>query len=59
MSRARAGHPTPSEACLVAQHELQHTTCDGRYLVPLAGAWVALVVGFGGMREDGGSLAPR
>ena len=48
-----------SEACLVAQHDLQHNTRDGRYLAPLAGAWAALVVGFGGMREDGGSLAPR
>ena len=54
-------HAYLGEACLVDLHDLQHNTRDGLHLAALAGAWTALVVGFGGMRDDGGPLvfAPR
>jgi len=42
--------------------DLEHNTKDGVHLAALAGAWVALVTGFGGMRNRHGhlpSFAPR
>jgi alpha,alpha-trehalose phosphorylase len=50
-------HAYLGEACLVDLHDLQHNTRDGLHLAAMAGAWTALVVGFGGMRDDGGPLA--
>lgn len=49
------------EASLVDLHDLQHNTRDGLHLAALAGSWTALVVGFGGMRDDGAtvSFSPR
>jgi alpha,alpha-trehalose phosphorylase len=50
-----------AEASLVDLHDLQHNTRDGLHLAALAGSWTALVVGFGGMRDDGAtvSFTPR
>jgi alpha,alpha-trehalose phosphorylase len=41
--------------------DLEHNTRDGLHIASLAGAWLAAVAGFGGMREQGGNLtfAPR
>jgi alpha,alpha-trehalose phosphorylase len=49
------------EAARMDLDDLEHNTGDGLHIASLAGAWIALVAGFGGMREAGGSLtfAPR
>src|ERR687890_57158 len=45
------------EAALLDLADLHHNTRDGVHLASLAGAWIAAVAGFGGMRDHGGSLA--
>ncbi len=49
------------EAALMDLRDLEHNTRDGVHIASLAGAWIAAVAGFGGMREHGGNLtfAPR
>ena len=49
------------EAALMDLHDLEHNTRDGLHIASLAGTWIALVAGFGGMRDHGGDLsfAPR
>jgi alpha,alpha-trehalose phosphorylase len=49
------------EAARMDLDNLEHNTGDGLHIASLAGAWIALVCGFGGMRDSGGSLtfAPR
>jgi alpha,alpha-trehalose phosphorylase len=49
------------EAALLDLDDREHNTRDGLHLASLAGAWAALVAGFGGVRlRDGGlSFAPR
>jgi alpha,alpha-trehalose phosphorylase len=49
------------EAALLDLGDSYHNTRDGVHLASLAGAWIAAVAGFGGMRDHGGSLsfAPR
>jgi alpha,alpha-trehalose phosphorylase len=49
------------EAALIDLHDLHHNVQDGVHIASLAGAWTALVAGFGGMRLLNGSLcfAPR
>src|SRR5207302_8560698 len=49
------------EAALVDLHDLHNNVKDGLHMASLAGAWTALVAGFGGMRLLNGSLcfAPR
>jgi alpha,alpha-trehalose phosphorylase len=49
------------EAALIDLHDLHHNVQDGIHMASLAGAWTALVAGFGGMRVQNGSLtfAPR
>ncbi len=49
------------EAALMDIGDLEHNTRDGLHLASLAGTWMALVVGFGGLRPYNGSLsfAPR
>jgi alpha,alpha-trehalose phosphorylase len=42
------------EAALIDLDDLQHNTRDGLHIASLAGAWLALVLGFGGMRDHGG-----
>jgi alpha,alpha-trehalose phosphorylase len=49
------------EAALMDLHDLHHNTRDGVHIASLAGAWIAAVAGFGGMRDHDGKLtfAPR
>jgi alpha,alpha-trehalose phosphorylase len=49
------------EAALMDLHDLEHNTRDGVHIASLAGAWIAAVAGFGGMRDHDGALtfAPR
>jgi alpha,alpha-trehalose phosphorylase len=49
------------EAALIDLHDLQHNVQDGIHIASLAGAWIALVAGFGGMRLRHSllSFAPR
>jgi len=46
-----------AEAVLMDLQDREHNTRDGLHMASLAGAWTALVSGFGGMRSTGGSLA--
>jgi alpha,alpha-trehalose phosphorylase len=39
------------EAALMDLHNLEHNSADGLHIASLAGAWLALVAGFGGMRD--------
>ncbi|MER6347819.1 glycoside hydrolase family 65 protein [Streptomyces sp. NPDC001595] len=63
---AQAGHlrlayDYAAEAALMDLADLEHNTRDGLHIASLAGTWMALVAGFGGMRRDGDTLrfAPR
>ncbi len=62
---AETGHLTLAydylgEAALMDLADLEHNTRDGLHIASLAGAWIALVGGFGGMRRCGGAaFAPR
>ena len=49
------------EAALMDLRDLEHNTRDGLHMASLAGSWIALVAGFGGLRDQGGELsfAPR
>ena len=49
------------EAALMDLHDLENNTCDGVHIASLAGTWVALVSGFGGLRHRDGtvSFAPQ
>jgi alpha,alpha-trehalose phosphorylase len=40
-----------AEAALMDLHDLEHNARDGLHIASLAGAWLALVAGFGGMRD--------
>jgi alpha,alpha-trehalose phosphorylase len=48
-----------SEAAFIDLHDIHHNTRDGLHMASLAGAWTALVVGFGGARDEGGTLQFR
>jgi alpha,alpha-trehalose phosphorylase len=50
-----------AEAALMDLHDIEHNTRDGVHIASLAGAWLAAVAGFGGMRDHEGhlSFAPR
>ena len=48
-----------SEAALMDLHNLQHNSRDGLHIASLAGGWLALVAGFGGMRDLGEQLSFR
>ncbi|WP_380175571.1 glycoside hydrolase family 65 protein [Kineococcus sp. DHX-1] len=45
------------EAAFVDLHDLRGKTADGLHIASLGGAWLALVAGYGGMRDAGGELA--
>ena len=45
------------EAALIDLHNLHHNVGDGLHMASLAGAWTALVAGFGGLRVQNGSLS--
>jgi alpha,alpha-trehalose phosphorylase len=49
------------EAALLDLDDIEHNTRDGVHIASLAGAWLAAVAGFGGMRDHEGNLsfAPR
>ena len=51
--RATSSSPTTTsrEAALMDLHDLEHNTRDGVHIASLAGAWIAAVAGFGGMRD--------
>jgi len=40
-----------AEAALIDLHDLQHNTRNGLHIASLAGTWLALVAGLGGMRD--------
>ncbi|MEV4554175.1 glycoside hydrolase family 65 protein [Nonomuraea wenchangensis] len=44
------------EAALMDLADLEKNTVDGVHMASLAGAWIALVAGFGGMRAGGGRM---
>ena len=44
------------EAALIDMRNLHHNTGDGLHMASLAGAWTALVSGFGGLRQVAGGL---
>ncbi|MEO7126070.1 MAG: glycoside hydrolase family 65 protein [Nakamurella sp.] len=50
-----------AEAALMDMDDLEHNTRDGLHIASLAGSWIALVAGFGGLREreDTVAFAPR
>ncbi|WP_034091615.1 glycoside hydrolase family 65 protein [Streptacidiphilus albus] len=45
------------EAALMDLADLEHNTRDGLHIASLAGTWIALVSGFGGMRHSGDALS--
>ena len=45
------------EAALIDLDDLEQNTRDGLHIASLAGAWIAAVCGFGGMRDHGGELS--
>lgn len=58
---AQAQHPDLAlrylrETALVDLRDLQHDTTKGLHLAAVAGAWLALVAGLGGLREDHADL---
>jgi alpha,alpha-trehalose phosphorylase len=57
----RLAYDYTAEAALMDLKDLEHNTRDGLHIASLAGTWMALVAGFGGLRRDGASLrfAPR
>ena len=54
-------HDYFGEAAMMDLGDLEHNVRDGVHMASLAGAWLAAVAGFGGMRDHGGNLtfAPR
>src|SRR5689334_20448841 len=44
------------EAARMDLDDLDHNTRDGLPIASMGGAWIALVAGFGGMRDSAGSL---
>jgi alpha,alpha-trehalose phosphorylase len=54
-------HDYLGEAALMDLHDLHRNARDGVHVASLAGSWIALVAGLGGMRDFDGQLsfAPR
>jgi trehalose/maltose hydrolase-like predicted phosphorylase len=50
-------HDYAYEAALIDLRDLHENTRDGLHMASLAGAWTALVAGFGGLRDDEGILS--
>ena len=46
-----------AEAALVDLDDLKHNSSDGVHIASLAGTWLALVAGFGGLRDHGDELS--
>ncbi|HWG94926.1 MAG TPA: glycosyl hydrolase family 65 protein [Mycobacteriales bacterium] len=51
------GYDYTGEAALMDLQDLARKTRDGLHMASLAGAWTALVAGFGGMRDHVGQLS--
>jgi alpha,alpha-trehalose phosphorylase len=49
-------HDYAYEAALVDLRDLHRNSRDGLHMASLAGAWIAMVSGFGGLRDHGGGL---
>jgi alpha,alpha-trehalose phosphorylase len=49
-------HDYAYEAAMIDLRDLHHNSRDGLHMASLAGAWIALVSGFGGLRDHGGKL---
>jgi alpha,alpha-trehalose phosphorylase len=52
----KLAHDYVREAALMDLHNLHHNTASGIHIASLAGAWTALVEGFGGLRHHGEQL---
>jgi trehalose/maltose hydrolase-like predicted phosphorylase len=50
-------HDYTYEAAMIDLRDLHRNTRDGLHMASLAGAWTALVAGFGGLRDDEGVLS--
>lgn len=50
-------HDYLREAALMDLHDLNENTRDGVHVASLAGAWIALVAGFGGLRDHDATLS--
>jgi alpha,alpha-trehalose phosphorylase len=50
-------HDYAYEAALIDLHDIHNNTRDGLHIASLAGAWIALVAGFGGLRDTAGKLS--
>jgi alpha,alpha-trehalose phosphorylase len=48
-----------AEAALMDLHDIEHNSGDGLHIASLAGGWLALVAGFGGMRDTNNRLRFR
>jgi alpha,alpha-trehalose phosphorylase len=48
-----------AEAALMDLHDFEHNTRDGLHIASLAGTWIALVIGFGGVRDHSDVLELR
>ena len=46
-----------AECALLDLQDLQHNTRNGLHIAALAGTWIALVAGLGGMRDENGVIA--
>jgi len=46
-----------AEAALIDLEDREHNARDGLHVASLAGTWISLVAGFGGMRDHAGTLA--
>jgi trehalose/maltose hydrolase-like predicted phosphorylase len=49
-------HDYAYEAALIDLRDLHNNSADGLHMASLAGAWTAMVGGFGGLRDDEGVL---
>jgi trehalose/maltose hydrolase-like predicted phosphorylase len=49
-------HDYAYEAAVIDLRDLHDNSRDGLHMASLAGAWIALVSGFGGLRDHGGQL---
>jgi alpha,alpha-trehalose phosphorylase len=50
-------HDYAYEAAVIDLQDLHHNSRDGLHMASLAGAWVSLVYGFGGLRDTDGELS--
>lgn len=50
-------HSYVREAAFMDLEDLEHNTRDGLHIASLAGAWLGMVCGFGGLRDHDGQLA--